>query len=236
VNDLELGGRLQDLAGRLDLPDVDLVDGVLARLPADGSVSRRRGPRLVVAAAVVVAVLAAVLAFEPSRDALAHWFGIGATVVRRVPATDMPVPRTRPDLGAAVPLRPGDAPLPALGPPVAAYLRAPDIRSYAWPPSPDLPALAGSDLGAVLSVRPVGGDPVTKLVPVGDPVEGVSIGGALGLWIPGDHVLLGPDGTPTGAQRVLLWVKGEREYRLETNLDRARAVALAEKVAGTAGG
>jgi hypothetical protein len=238
VNDVELGARLHDLSARLDLPEADLVDGVLARIEAGAAAPRRsrRGARLAVAAAVAVAVLAAALAIEPSRQALADWFGIGSTIIRRVPETDLPAPRTRPDLGREEPVRPGDAPLPALGPPAAAYRRGADVRSYAWAASPDLPALAGSDLGAVLGVRPAEGVPVTKLVPTGDPVEGVSVGGVLGLWIPGDHVLLGPDGTPTKAERVLLWVKDGREYRLEANIDRDRAVALAEKVAGTAGG
>jgi hypothetical protein len=238
MNDVELGARLHDLSAQLDLPEVDLVDAVRAGIEANGASSHRRhrGTRLAVAAAVIVAVLVAAIAIGPSREALAHWFGIGSTIIRRVPATELPAPRARPDLGREEPVRPGDAPLPALGPPVASYLRAPDVRSYAWAASPDLPALAGSDLGAVLSVRPAGGAPVTKLVPVDEPVEGVSVGGAFGLWIPGDHVMLGPDGTPTKARRVLLWVKGDRELRLETNLDRDRAVALAEQVAGTAGG
>jgi hypothetical protein len=237
VNDVELGARLHDLSAQLDRPDVDLVGAVLARVETGGAASRRRsrGARLAVAAVVVLAVLAAALAIEPSREALAHWFGIGSTIIRRVPASDLPSAPTRPDLGREEPVPPGDAPLPALGPPEARYTQAPDVRSYVWPAGADLPALAGSDLGAVLSVRPSDGVPVTKLVPVGDPAEAVSVGGVPALWIPGDHVLLGSDGTPTKAQRVLLWVVGGRQYRLETNVDRDRALALAATVPGTAG-
>ena len=73
----------------------------------------------------------------------------------------------------------------------------------------------------------------TKLVGEDDPVEAVRVGDADGLWIPAGHVLLGANGTPTAADRVLLWVSGGTEYRLETNLDKPDAVALATQVEGT---
>ena len=112
-------------------------------------------------------------------------------------------------------------------------MREPDVVSYVWRATGDLPALGGTDLGAVLTVQPADpGYPDIKQVTGDATVEAVRVQGERALWIPGDHVVLGPDGTSTKAQRVLLWLAGDKQYRLETNIERDRAVALAERGGG----
>lgn len=237
MTDDELGARLGDLRDDFDLPEVDLVGAVRSEIEGGDRRASRHPHRWLAAAAVVAVLVVAAMVIEPSREALAGWLGIGSTRIERVPDADLPADASLPDLGDTVPLEPDDSPLAALGTPDVVFVDEAGVRSYAWAATDGLPALGESDLGAVLSVVETPADELnTKLVGADDPVEAVTVSGASGLWIPAGHVLLGHDGTPTAAQRVLLWVADGYEYRLETNLDRADALSLAEQVEGTAGG
>ena len=232
VRDAALGLQLTDLAGELDLGDADLVDGVLGQIEAASAPRGARSLRWAAAAAAAVVLAIAAVIVEPSREALAGWLGIGSTTIERVPDADLPESPRLPDLGMRVPVGPGDTPVPSLGPPDAVFVDDHRGRSYVWEATDTLPAVSGTDLGVILSVRSAGRD-LAKLVGEDDPVEIVRIRDGVGLWLPADHVVLDADGVPTAADRVLLWVEDGAEYRLETDLERPAAVALAAQVEGT---
>jgi hypothetical protein len=72
--------------------DDELVAGVLAAIePSQRSRPRTRVPRLLVAAAVIVAVAAAVVTAIPStRSAVADWFGLDRLTIDRHDEVDLP--------------------------------------------------------------------------------------------------------------------------------------------------
>lgn len=249
----------------LDLPEVDLVDAVLAEVAARPAGRERRGfrpfarparpwsapPRLAwaLAAALLVAT-AAVLFVEPARTTVANWFGIGATRVDTDPAvppvtTDSaptgsdpaPAPATA-ALGTPVEITAD--PIPLLGPPTAAYDRpVARGRAYTWPADGDRPALPGSDIGTLLSVRSVDGPIDVKTVLHDDvrvvvvDVDGVPVPA---LWLDGTHELLAAGAAePVLAERVLLWQVGGVQYRLESELELTEALRLAAAVEGGTG-
>jgi hypothetical protein len=234
--DSPLGERLQDLASDLDLPDIDLGVAVMEQI-SDGPVARRGAHRwLLAGAAAVVVVLLVVLAVAPARHAVADWLGIGSTSIRYVPETELPE-GAPPELGDGIPAGREPSPLPRLGEPDAAFRDDRGVTSYVWAASEDLPELGESGWGAILSVRQVTASPGDmKLLARNDEVQTVTVGQSTGLWIPGQHLVAVPGQAPATAYRVLLWVDGPTQYRLETQLPLEDAVALGGTVEGTSDG
>lgn len=240
-----LGTALAAIADEIDVPDTDLVpllrDEIdeLVNVETRRPVQRRRTGRsagihrrgLLVAAAVVVA-FTVVVVYEPSRDAVAGWLGLGGTTVEYRGPGALPVPGyDNIELGVPIELTTADrTPIPTLGPAADAY-QGPGTTSLVWVAGASLPELSDTGLGVILTRRPAGnGLLTTKLVADSDPVESVDVGGVSGLWIPGDHVLLEASGRTASARRVLLWAAGDWEYRLETNLELDEVLDLAEQV------
>jgi hypothetical protein len=70
---------------------------------------------------------------------------------------------------------------------------------------------------------------VKKLVDAGEPAESISGVGDEALIVEGSHILETPH-RRLAAGTVLLWVDGDQEYRLESDLDRDAMVAVARSV------
>jgi hypothetical protein len=253
-----LADALEDLGrAALALDERDLVPGVVARVRAargrNAPPRLRRPARPAVAVAWIVALaLAVAVALPGPRDAVARLFGIdGVRVTSRagLPA-DLhdALELGRPvDLDTAARLA-RDLPLAprALGRPDAAFAGRPAGGvSLVWGPSPDLPEVASTGVGALVTAFPGTTDRelVEKQLLPGTTIEHVTVGGAAGSWIAGDpHVFLYLDGrgdaqhdTVRLAGNTLLWSSGATTYRFESALDRDAALALASAFEPLAG-
>ncbi len=232
--------RFVDAVDRLELPEVDLAPAVLAEIVGGGPRQVDWTRRLAVAAAVaLLAGVAATLAIEPAREAVADWLGIGATEVEVDPDGTDPSglpPSATLDLGepASVDLDP----LPPLGPPdTASDLATARGRRFSWPAGPDLPPLAGTQVGAVLSVRTIDGAVDAKALLSDELIESVVVvvdgTEASGLWIGAEHEYLSADAVgPALAQQVLIWLADGVQFRLEADLPLVEMIRLAEAVSG----
>lgn len=243
-----------------------VLDQIEGQVPGEAeavSIARRRRPAgrpLAVALAMVVVIAGVgVVTVAPARRAVADWLGIGATVVERSPvdrseSVDDGV-QVDSDIDAGD-LEGGEPSAESLGQPIDP---APDGsrpldpippqglpdqiiddpgrgRSYVWGPGPDLPPLAETEVGLVLSVRLVAEAGLAIKSVVGDvgvdlvTVDGPS-GPIAGLWISGTHDLIaaGRD-RPVVAERVLLWEAAGIEYRLESALPLPEMLELAASV------
>jgi hypothetical protein len=101
-----------------------------------------------------------------------------------------------------------------------------------WRPSTLYPALPGTEWGLVLMAFQGDEETVVKTVQAFEDVHPASVNGAAASWIPVPHVLeiQTERGSRTFSVRghVLIWQVGDVTYRLETSLDRASAIRLAE--------
>jgi len=244
VNELERA--LVALGGDLDVPESpDLTRRVRAGLEQGHEPRRRRGPAprraLVVALAVALAALTATLAIPDARSALFRVLHIGGARIEivdelpRVPAQfDLEL-----TLGSPVSLEEarrsaGFELLELDGRPDRVYVGLNDTVWFLYG-SPEQVRLLVSqtphhsvDQGLL----------VKKLSGPGTRVERVSVGGAPGVFLSGDShffFLLDELGNPVAesarlARDVLLWERGGVAYRLEGDLDRERALELAESL------
>jgi hypothetical protein len=195
----------------------DVAPRVRARLERP----RRRWPR----AAIPLAVLVLVAAVPPARSTVLDWLGIGGEKIERVP--EQPSPTATPlDLGTRIPL-PRTALVPAaLGRPDAVY-EAGEITTLRYP-------------RALLSEFPgrTNAQYVHKLAGPDTRIERVTVHGEPGFWISGAaHGVLYED--PAGRVRdlparlagpTLVWRHGDRTLRLEADIPKARALAIARSV------
>ena len=227
---------------REDLPETpDLSSAVRRRIA--GARPSRVPRRLVLAVAVLVVAVAAVLVVSPdARSTLGDWLGIGGAEVVRV--EELPTVEAKtglPDFGRAVsreqaqdaasfPLR-----FPQrLGDPDALYVR--DV------PGGMVVAVYGEGPPyRAVYVQWVGestGPSFQKLAGSGTPVERVRVEGGAGLWLSGEpHFVLwlGQDGRdhadePYLAGNVLLWEDGQQSYRLEADVSKEEALAVARSL------
>jgi hypothetical protein len=217
----------------------------------------RRG-RLLLAAAVVLAVLAVGVGLSPrARDAVADFLGLrGVEIETDAPPTSTP---SIPVGGWSAGLRPvtEDEAAAVLGRPLRrldperfgqpaswAVTGGPGAGGPAglvvayYPPSVALPAGAVPEVGALLYqfVGETEAPMLRKLVPPGG-ISPVDVSGRPGFWVAGAHQVgvLDRDGrfapdTVRLAGDTLLWLDGDVTFRLETGLARADAVAVAESL------
>jgi hypothetical protein len=250
MTDDRLGAALSSLV--LDwpaAPDLSraVVGAVLTqRRPRVVGLPRSRRTRiLLIAAATVLLLAGAAVAAKLVID-------LGAVVVR-VPEdagtlpTSSPAPFGAPiDLEQANDLLGAEVGVPtALGPPDRVWAdevitdAGTVVRiTFAWRPSPDLPAIEGSGYGAVLMRFEGDTDQASKDVYADTgTVSPARVRGRDAVWTTGSHLLqlLTSDGVRyvTVEGNVLLW--GDRPYtlRLETALPKAEAVRIAESIPGT---
>jgi hypothetical protein len=206
--------------------------------------ARRLAPALVAAVALVVV---GVVATPGPRGAVARLLGIGGA---RVELTDRLPAGTAGLHGLGERITVDDArdraagPLDpeGLGPPAAAFAGWPDGGvSLVWASEDGLPPLDPAEpdgAALIVTVFPAGSEGYHKSATRETGVEAVEVGGSPGYWLSGgphDVDVLGPGGQPVpGAVRLagdtLLWTDDDLTYRLESGLDRNRAVALAETI------
>jgi hypothetical protein len=227
----ELERALTTLGGELEWPPTpDLAGGLAARLER-----RRTRLRLVaVAFAAVALALGAALAVPAARSAILRFFHLGGVTVEQVatlpPARERPLaaglgaplPRDEAERRAGVhlPLPPGPVPTRFYARPglVAALVR------YEGKPVL-LAAISGEQMG------------IAKKFAGSSQVSPVEVDGAFGIWIAGGpHVLrYERDGRLTQlatrlAGNTLLWRPDARTLRIEGELTRAQALALAKSL------
>jgi hypothetical protein len=253
VSELERALRLvgEDLA----FPEApDVTEAVLARL---GPPTRRRLPGsrrvLVVALAALALALAAALAVPPARTAILDFFGLGGATVQRV-ETLPAVPRSTSralDLGRPVRLLDGrpDVELPevlvsrTLGPPDAAYASAESYGTrltLVYAPGDGVPESPYTGVGILVGqfVGEADEGLVDKLVAGGTRVGRVRVGPYPALWLEGgphavlfhgdDEAVFADAGRLAG--NTLLVERDDVLVRIEGELDRGRAIAIAESL------
>jgi hypothetical protein len=188
---------------------------------------RRRWPRI----AIPVAVLVLVAAVPPARSTVLDWLGIGGETIERVPETPSPT-ATPLDLGTRIPL-PRDALVPAaLGRPDAVY-EAGDRVTFLYKPRPGMPeVLLDQFPGRTRETY------VRKQVGPHTRIDRVTVKGEPGFWLSGaSHSLLyeDPNGTVLDiparlAGPTLVWRHGDRTLRLEADIPKSRALAIARSI------
>jgi hypothetical protein len=206
----------------------------IAAAPPPSSPRTVPSRRAQAAVAAVVAVVVGVLAVPPVRAAVADLFGFGGVVVREepgpAPSTAPPPPGATSDLTLAeaadlVPFRP--AVPTALGEPDGVEVSADRrVLSLTW--ETDDGPVRLDQIGARLDYA---------FAKSATGVQFVTVAGDFALWFAEPHevVALEPDGTERRetarlAGHTLIWERGEVTMRLEGDLSKARAVAVAETV------
>jgi hypothetical protein len=230
----ELERALHSLGRELDFPaSPDIVSRVRARLERP---SRRRA--LVLAVALVVVACGIAMAVPEARSAILRFFHIGAVTVEQVET--LPAARERPlaaGLGPA--LSRGEAEqlammriaLPAFdGPPPTRFYTRPGFIATVFR-AESKPVLLVEFKGDQAGIA-------KKLVGSGTKVSPVEIDGGFGLWLEGGrHVLTWHYGAGEFhtietrlAGNVLIWLVGDRTYRLEGDLGREKMIDLARDI------
>lgn len=247
--------RLTELGREWDVPPTpDLAGRVAARLadqPAPARPLLRRRRKLTLSLAFALATIAALAAIAPAREAILDLFRVGGETVRPVPT--LPPARTtiepQSDLGERVtveearrrspfPIRtPADT---GLGPPDEVYRLEPPpggLVTFVWRARPGFPRASTTGAGLLMTQATGTAIPGKGLAP--DTVtERVAVNGDPGLWIAGGpHVLGYVDENDEFRQEttrltgnVLVWSRGDVTYRLEGDIPKARALAIAESV------
>jgi hypothetical protein len=260
---IDLEAALMDLGDHLDVPDGDeLMGRVVERLAAEPAPTRvvdlpapwrRRNRALLVAAALLLALVVALSAVTPTREAIAHWLGIGAIEVRNEPTPRPTVP-------------PGDHPVPGAtttGTQPTGGLLAPDVAAaqarvqftirLPQGPSAGVPSDIVTDdrnRGGLVAITydrftlvemasASGSVPMMrKTLGPGARAENASVLGLEALWITGAPHEIGfltPDNeyvtdSVRRAGDVLIWEDGGVTFRIEGLHDRAEAETVAASV------
>jgi hypothetical protein len=170
-----------------------------------------------------------------------RWLGIEGVRIERVPEAPTPAPSAshRLELGERTRLAAGTLVPRALGRPDAVY-EAGERVTLLYRPRRGLPESGQTGVGALLSQFPgrtnVGF--VRKLAGPDTRVDRVRVDGKPGFWLSGaPHGLIYED--PSGVVResptrlagpTLVWRSGDRSLRLEADVTKARALAIARSV------
>jgi hypothetical protein len=215
----------------------DVAPRVRARLAEEPArVGLRR--RLAIAAAALLVAVGGVMAVPSARSTVLDWLGSGGETIERVPEQPSPTP-TPLDLGSRSSL-PGDAVVPAaLGAPDGVY-RDGEILTLLYRPRDGLPESEHSGAGALLSQFPGRTEDVLVRKQAGPntTIERVTVDGEPGYWLAGAaHGLIYED--PSGDIReapqrlagpTLVWRRGDLTLRLEADITKERALAIARSV------
>ena len=239
----ELEHALVALGHELAVPEApDLAPRVLAALEAPARPARMR--LAVVLVAVLVAVLLAALAIPDARSALARFFHIGAArieVVDELPAVEPQPPELdlEPALGERVTLaearrRAGYDLLELDEAPDRVYLGPRDSVWFLYGRPDAVRLLVAQTPKLSIDEAFI----FKKLASVGTNVETVSVRGKPAYFLSGEPhevILLDQYDLPVQetlrlARNTLLWEEDGRTLRLEGNLSRAEAVAIAESL------
>ena len=229
----ELERALQSLGAELDFPAApDLASGVRARLERP---SRRRP--LVFAIALVLVAFGIAMVVPDARSAILRFFHIGAVTVEQVET--LPEATQRPltaGLGPALSRSEAEAlagiriALPDFdGPSPTRFYTRPGFIATVFR-AESKPVLLVEFRGDQAGIAKKAADSETRVSPVGI--------GDFGLWLEGgQHVLMWNYGVGETHQidtrlagNVLIWLVGDRTYRLEGDLDRDQMLDLARDI------
>jgi hypothetical protein len=217
MDDEELGRSLRALEPMLLVPHApDVTDAVSEAIRAG------RRPRRRVASGVRLAILvAAALLLLATAAAAARWvIDLGGITIEPPPTTSPSV--SRPPLTG-----------PAFGEPMRLWLASGDepdsvAIAMAWYPRPGLPRIPGTPYGASLIEVTGSADLVAKRVDV----RFVELTGPGTFWIHTEHEVELLTGGETRVfvvtGNVLVWQDGMLALRLETDLPKADALAIAD--------
>lgn len=243
-----IGGRLDVGPSARDDTGVASVTGVadvfdLVELDGGGGEVewRYRWMRPATAAAIVVGVVAASMIVTPVRQTVAGWLGVGSTRIETTP--------TMSDLDRLAFIADEVEPIDVeaarrLGVELDASAATP-LGAHDWAGTvAEGGVLLGWDEGATtLWIRSAAagidaadlGLPLLKQVSPGSEVVSVPELGAEAVLLTGDHVLQTPQ-RRLAAGTVLLWVAGDTEYRLESDLVAEVMIEQARAASALSGG
>jgi len=249
MSDERLEAALATLRGDLAFPATPAFgEAVTARLTSERAAGARpRLPSRALWSRRRVLVLATIGLLAALALAAAARLAIGTIEIGVQPGVTPPpsLPPVEPDvLGDPLPAREAVAlagfepALPSGPPPDEVYLVDSPFGDpgliYAWRPSATYPALPDTEWGLVLIAFQGDDETVVKTVQRFEDVHDASVNGERASWIAVRHVLeIETDaGFVTFSVRgnVLIWAVADVTYRLETSLDRASAIALAESM------
>jgi hypothetical protein len=253
-NEDRVASALGELGNRIEVAESpDLAARVVARIEAGDSRRQepsyvRRTPAFAAAAVILVAALSSLLVPQV-REAVADWLGVGGVRIERRPAPTPPGelgddlflgdPATLADARERVGF---DIGIPAaLGDPdevfleeVSGHLRV----SMLWEARPGLPEAKETGVGALLVEVPGAiGEFAAKMAESDFPIREVSVSGARGVWLRGDHFFFYTD--PEGAAieesirlatNTLLWEDNGVTFRLEGAFTLRTALQIAESI------
>ncbi len=241
-------------------PTPPLADSVAARIEAAPAYRPRPARLRVAVGALLVAValVAATLVLSPgARRAAADLLGLGDIHITTGPRSALPSPPIpaiatpldlgRPVTAAQASQRIGFAVrIPAradFAQPDAVYFSTPPPAgevSLAYLPRPDLPAAAQTGVGLLVTEFRAGiaSGYFAKLAGPDTIIETVTVHGSNGYWLSGaPHGVLYQDdrGEVFGdtlrlATNTLIWQAGPLTFRIEGDIDKARALAIAESI------
>ena len=237
----ELETALRQLGATVEFPEEpDFVDGVRRRMreaPGRGWAPPRL---LLVGLAVLVVAVGAIMAVPSARTAVLEWLGIKGVSVTRVDT----LPKTRllseVDLGERITLARARREAPWLVEPAYSLIVPPDEVYF----SRDVPGgqvvfLWGTrDDAQMLMTQSPGEAYGEKMLGEGTNAESVDVDGKPGIWFSGPpHVFIYRDRrgaireeTARLAGNTLLWQHGDLTLRLEGDLKKAGALAIAASV------
>ncbi len=239
--DLEL--QLRELGSRIEYPPTpDLAGAIRNRLAAAPS-RRAFGLRrvIVVAVAVLAVAVAAVMAVPQARTAILEWLGLRGVTIERVPT--QPTAPVEAELGLGERVSLDEARSRAAYDvlvPQADDLGEPEVYYSSLVQSGQVGFVYPSDDGGVrLLITEFRGsleeDFIHKSTGPETTIERVTVNGEPGFWLEGEpHEFLYLDqaGQPIIetlrlAGNTLLWTQGEITLRLEGDVTKAEAVAIA---------
>jgi hypothetical protein len=232
----ELERALYAVGRDLDVPEATALSSrVLARIERR---SRRRLTVLVAVAAAVVA-LGVALAVPDARSSILRFFHLGAATVERVDT--LPPAERRPLVAGLGPARSRAEAERVAGSPIVLppFAHGAPSRYYA---RNGLIATSFRSNGKLVLLAELSGQQLgftKKFASPGTDVQPAEVSGAYsGLWLSGaPHVIVwaSPDGTTREIAtrlvgNVLIWETQSRTYRLEGDLSREAAIALAGQI------
>ncbi len=217
--------------GRIERALAALADELVVPAgPLDVTSSPRRGParrRVLATAAVVLVMLVGIVAAVPdTREAVADWFGLGSVRLERVvvPAEE---PRQLPRLGDDVVAVDVEAAMTEAGVTLAeldaAGLGRPDEAGR--PPEGGIVLVWETDSTTLWVHSVTNGPELIKRLGADDTATRVARVGDAAVLIEGEHVLATPS-RELAADRVLWWIVGDREHRLESDGTGSELIAI----------
>jgi hypothetical protein len=237
VTSLEI--RLRALAHDLDLPaERDLAPAVIAQLSLSGTRPFAWRRAAVLALALVAIAVGAAFAVPQARSAILRFFHLGGETIMRVDTLPPAVERSQ-AAGLGSPLSRAKAErtlgFRLLLPPV--HGKGPE-RVYLLGDSVGTVVLRSHGRPVLLSEFSSPGEMGLKKLTINQTrVQWVQVDGRAALWIRGTHTLtyfdrqLGfREQTIRIRSNVLVWTRGRLTLRLEGDLTRAQAIALAQTV------